>query len=697
MATNFPDSPISDTAEPVDNELSDVNEDTAKSIHKKLRREADACRSYRRKLAHEWRISVDYRRGKPYASQSDEDRIAVPLDWWLTKQKQAELFSQVPEVRVNHPPQTTSPEVDPWLHAYEQRINDTLKTAGIETAMDEAMPDCINAAGIGVVMVSHEAFTEMVDMPAINLAILPPEIQAMVMQSGMLPNGQPVPMEQVPRVVDHRYVIGRLSPSDFLWPVTFNGSDFDNARWVGRSGRISWAAAVKRFKLDPSEKQKYGGSERNSLDFLSSDIEAESGNADNDEVGFDEIFYKEHEFDPEHKYFSTIHHLVFLDGHQKPVIDEPWKGQQIEELEEGGTEILGVQRFPIRVLALSYLTDEAIPPSDSAVGRAQVDELNKSRTQMMWQRKYSIPIRGVDVNRIDPTVLTTMMRGQWQHFIPVQGSAEKVITEISRSGFPQENFMFDRIIKSDYIELAGVGQEQSGRQVETKGEANVIQTNMQTRIGRERAKVSKFFCSIAEVLGGLICLNEDPASIGEGFDPKLSKTLSYSILADSTVLLDSNQRLKRLVDFVNFTAKSGYLNLEPVLKEIATLSGLDPAVAIRPPQPKPPAEPNISLRISGAEDLMNPLMLALLMPSGQAPKPEMIEAAKKLIELSLMPSVAPQMQGPGVPPMMDGGPPPVDGSTPPPPAVGEDNPQWASMPRVNQRVLDREDNGAQLP
>src|SRR6185295_1961040 len=94
----------------------------------------------------------------------------------------------------------------------------------------------------------------------------------------------------------------------------------------------------------------------------------------------------------------------------------------------------------------------------------------------------------------------------------------------------------------------------SGDNIETKGEADVIQSDFQTRIGKERARVAKLFVGVAEVLGGLLCLYEDTASFGEGFDPLVCKTLNYSILADSTVLLDSNQRLKRLVDFLNFTA-----------------------------------------------------------------------------------------------------------------------------------------------
>jgi hypothetical protein len=339
------------------------------------------------------------------------------------------------------------------------------------------------------------------------------------------------------------------------------------------------------------------------------------------------------------------------------------------------------------VLSLSYITDEAIPPSDTAIGRPQVNELNKSRSQMIQQREHSLPVRWFDVNRVDPIIQQALMRGVWQHMVPVQGNGQNIMGEIGRSAMPNENFTFDRIAKMDLMEIWQTGQGAIGVDIETKGEVDAVTKNMQTRISRERAKVGKFFCSIAEVLGGLICIYEDPSTIGEGFTPLVSRTLNYSILADSTVLLDSNQRLQKLIDFINFGAKSGVVDITSVMKEIATLSGLDPNVVIIPPKPRPPVEPNISLRLTGTEDMMNPLTLAFLMKSGQAPPPELIEAAKKLIETAVMPPMG--MQGgptqigdqpPGlVPPSPD----------PPPPPVGGDNKDMSALDRINQRVLDR--------
>jgi hypothetical protein len=682
--------PATDTASPVgddpkvDTDLKKRNDTFRSSIY--------VCKQFRKKMIGTWTQNVDYRRGKPFQTQTDEDRVVVNLDWSMTKAKQAALFSQVPQVRIDHNPQTV--QAGPWLHAFEQRLNDTLVVAGVETAMDECLPDCINAAGFGAAIVAHEEITDTVQIPSINLSFYPPEVADKIRTTKMMPDGSPVPMKDMPRTLEHRYTITRISPADFLYPIEYTGSDFDNAPWVGRSGRIGWAQAKNLFGLTDADRDNVVGDDRTVLDKITHEIDKDTLNLE-EKVSFDEIFYKEFHYDPLAKSYFTIRHLVFCTGKDEPVIDEQWKGQKFDP--QTG-HLTGSLKYPIRVLTLTYISDETLPPSDSAIGRPQVNEINKARTQMIMQRERSLPVRWVDLNRVDPTILISLMRGTWQPFIPVQGPGDKVIGEVARASMPQENFAFDKIAKNDWAEATTIGanQEGSGQGVETEGEAQIIQQNFSTRIGRERARTARFFVSMAEVLGGLICLFEPPESFGQGFDPTISRTLSYSILSDSTVLVDSNQRLKRLIDFTNFSAKSGWVDVNPVLREIATLSGLDPNVVIRPPDPKPPVEPSISLRLTGSEDLLNPLVLAFLMKSGQAPEIPLIEQAKITIAAAATP------QTPGMPPGPGGMPPPSpDGNTPPagmapppapvpppspaPPQVGEAHPQWSLTPRINTR------------
>lgn len=658
-------------AEPKQDDAPDAK---AKKRHAEFRQRIASNKSYKRKLIQNWSKNIDFRRGKVSNSQEDDDSVAVNLDWSYTKTKQASLFSQVPKIRVAHHPESLTV---PWINPYERKLNDNMVKAGIEAAMDEVMPDVINAAGIGVVLVSLETLTEQKEVPAVDLTIFPPQIQAQAMQTGQL-FGKPIPMEVVPQPVAKRYTIRRISPADFLWPIDFTGSDFDNAAWLGHTGRMPWAEAVSRFNLSEEDKEKVLTEERTYTDRLTEDIDKDTTYRD-DKVGYDEIFYHEYQYDTEAKSFDTIHHLVFLHGKTEPVIDEPWRGQQPNP--QNPQQTIGSFKKPLRVLTLTYLTDEDIPPSDSAVGRPQVIELNKGRTQATRQRERNAPWTWFDVNRLDPTIQAAILRGTWKYAVPVQGDGSRIIGTIQQPALHPENFKFDEIAKLDLQEIWTIGSNQMGvgGGVETKGEAGIIQTNFQTKVGRERARVAAYVVGIAEVLGGLMCLYEDPASFGEGFDPAICEKLAYSILADSTVLVDSNQRLERLNNFVNTYAKSGWLNLEPVLKEIATLVGLDPNAVIKAPEPQSPEPPNISLRLSGAEDMSNPLLLAFMLKTGQAPEPELIEKAKALIQAAVQ---MPQQM------------PPPGGLPPGPPTnVGEANPNAGLLPAITKRAEDGPQGG----
>lgn len=688
-----------------------------------------STKEYRRKLIRNWSVSIDYRRGKPFTSQTDEDQVAVNLDWSMTKAKQAALFSQIPQIRLEHS-DYTDPAKNPWVSKYQYALNDALLEAGIEATMDECLPDCINAAGIGVAIVSYESITEDRQVPVSSSpdetepAQDPTESTDLGDQEPADPNAQgepgvdsPAAMETIPFPIDHRYLVQRVSPSDFLWPIKISVSNFDNGPWIGRSGRIPWAEAVQKWKLSEDDKDTILGDDKPLMDRLTQDVERDKTSGD-EMVGFDELFYREFQYDSEAKSYSAIHHLVFVNGKEDPVIDEPWRGQKLNP--DGS--LIGAQRFPIRVLTLAYLTDESIPPSDSSIGRPQVNEINRGRSQMIQQRQRSLPVRTVDINRLDPAIMQSLLRGTWQAFIPVQGDGSRIINEVSRSNMPQENFLFDKIAKSDYLEqmtLSHIGQDVKASD---KDDPNQNKSPYNSQIGRERAKVASFVAGIAEVLGGLMALYEDPANLGEGFDPSISKKLKCSILVDSTVLLDASQKLERLNQFINTYAKSGWINVEPVLQEIATLTGLDPSEVVKAPEPKPPVEPNISLRLTGVEDMLNPLALAFLIKSGQAPPPEMIEQAKQLIQQAVTPPPNMQLQpgqpAPGGAPMLpgqDGQPLPPGGSgapqpdpsqgmatnlppnvpppqpggpvpKPAPPQMGEAHPQWTSMTHLDKRT-----------
>lgn len=642
----------------------------------------------REDLVDAWAISVDYRRGKPFDDESDEDRVYVNQDWSMTRRKAAELASQVPEVRL----QAKRDQYKPAMGAFGREINDQIKEAGVGAVMFECTRDVINAAGIGVALASYEARTEVVEVPTIDLSTYPPD------QVALLKKTNQIPTMKVPRVADKRFPCTRISPADFLWPLEFTGSDFDKAPYLGYSGRCSWSEAVHLFKLKDEDKDKVvkgaGYTRQNLRDTIDDEKEPEV-------VEYDAIYYWRHRFDAKEPRFDSIWWIVFAGGKDEPIVHEPWPGQL--KTEQG--QIVGATKLPIRVLTLEYISDDPIPPSDSAIARPQTNELMSSRTAMILQRKRSVPVRWYDVNRVDPMTSSNLMLGKIQNFIPVQGAGSNAIGEVARASYPPEDFNFDGVIKSDIQESWMISANQNAQMMRsgrTAKEAQLIQQNFSIPSSVERSRVAAFFVGIAEVMAGLIALYgdfeiltpEELQQLDQAWDRRhLANKFVYSVLPDSTVLLDANQKIQRNMQALNMLGKSGFINVEYFVEETLMLMGIDPTKGATKPQPKPPEEVTASLRLTGTEDLRDPLVLAMLIRDGKAPSTQELEVAKQLILAAQQPAmpaaptgaVPPKPGQPGQP-----GQPPRPGLPPPPGKKPAPSPNqlkgWDMMPRVNKRT-----------
>src|SRR5665213_350231 len=209
------------------------------------------------------------------------------------------------------------------------------------------------------------------------------------------------------------------------------------------------------------------------------------------------------------------------------------------------------------------------------------------------------------------------------------------------------------------MELWQLGAAQMG--TPSPGKQNVAEINaasqgFATRIGQERNRVAAFFLGICEVLSGLMVLYSDfpilsaqeKQAMETAWDAKhILHDLVLNILPDSTIVLDTQARIGKLTQFLNITAKSGYVNPMPIIAELAELSGLDPAEVLVQPQPKPPDEPNLSLRLSGKDDLMNPMALAMYFNRGAKPSPQQLEEAKQMLQAAQQPAQPPAGHAPG--------------------------------------------------
>ncbi len=675
-----PQNPVTEPVTPGEDEAAPVKGESSAA---KWKGRIERCKTRRKDLLLEWQTNVDYRRGKMFSTESDYDRIAVAKDWALTKSKQAQLFSTVPRLV----PTAKLKEYRPAAFVWGKRVNDRLEAAKVKVAMDEVMPDIVNASGIGAVIISYESLQEMRENPTQDPAMLPPEMQAMLAQGTYQ-----IPMEMVPVAVDERFTVKRISPADMLWPKEFTGSDFDEAPWVGRSGRMTWAEAKAAYNLTDDQKNQVCGDDRTDVDKLNDNLD-DRDKDDSDVVSFDEVYYWRHRYIPTEKYYKAIQHLVFVKGLDKPVVDQPWKGQRFDEEIRG---YVGSCRFPIQFATVTYISDECIPPSDSAMIRPQVDELIKSRGQIMKQRDHSIPVRWYDVNRIDATIQTQLMQGTYQGFIPTNGDGTRAIGEVARSSYPKENFAFDGVIQHDLEETTGIGPNQSGAPMasgeHSATEAGITEQNFQTRIGYERAKIVDFFLRIADVMAGLVALYDDfelPAMSEEDKQrltmwdrERINHAFVFSVRADATVLQTAKQLTDQIMMIINMFGKSGAINPKPLIDEVLELNGVDPVDVMPEQKEKEPEPPNVSYRFSG-EDMLQPMPLAILIKGKMAPSPDELQAAKKMLLDSQTPPAPPQPPTPpGIP-----GPEGQGGAAPAGPAdmMQDQRPEWQTLNRIDKR------------
>ena len=639
------DSPREKDAPEVDND----------KIAKDFKPRLESAKRNRRQFYTEWKRNVELRIGHIASiftggvDVEDDIQTEINPDWSLTKTKTANLYSQVPTVQITHENKQYAAAMPPFNKALNYELSEKRTNVGV--SMEEVLNDVVNAAGIGAIHVGYAARFVDKEVPVKDAyKNLPDEVLQQAKAAGL------VEMQTVPQVVSYKFFTSRISPVDMLWPSDFTGSNFDDGDFIGHTGRMPWAEAKSEFKLKDEDKDKVNpGYEVATQDDLRS--EPDKGDLlDQKGVKYDELYYWRYRVDPEEKSFSAIWRLVYVNGITKPVIHEPWKGQQFDPQTY---KHVGASKFPIRVLTLTYITDNPVPPSDSAAGRPQVNDMRRSRSQMFQNRERSIPIRWFDPNRVGIEVQDTLMKGTWQGMIPTNGDGSRSIGEIARASYPAEDMSFDAVAKQDLMETWQIGPAQMGLPSPGGKKANAQQQaetqNFATRIGQERNRCAQFFLSICEVLAGWMVLYSDFPSLsdqekqamqGAWDDKKILGDLVMKIRPDSAVVLDAGQRLQRLTQFLNLTAKSGFVNIQPIIVEMAELSGLDPSEIIIQPQPKPPEEPNMSYRFTGKDDLQDPVVMAMLIKHKKAPSPEELEGAKKLLTQAAMPpadeSEAPQ-------------------------------------------------------
>lgn len=680
---------------------------------------------FREQFLQGWRDNVNMRVQRVYGGQLGDtqanDRLSSPEDWARTKQKVAQLMFKVPRVRAV----ALRPEYRQSEAKVTSLINKKMsKEVKTHVMIDECLSDVVNASGIMVSIIGVEQYSRPTELQNAFVGVAGAENATDPSVAAQAPNAaSPVPAPQpVNQPIATRFYWERTSPAAFLWPREFVGSNFDEADWLGYETWIPLVLAKKFYNLPDDVKT----SARPQL--LSNELYPDTKFNTGGYVKLTVVWYKACRFDDDAFHPDHLRRLIFVDGVKEPVAsgDTNWQqwvdpipptpaGPPTPNQPQGtpGTSgapghFLGIKNFPIRVQTLVYVSDVAVPPSDSEAGRPQVKELLRTRTQYLRQRDQSLPLRWYDTNRLDTMIADAIRAGVWQDMIPTNGPGDRVVGEVARASYPRENYEFANILRGDLdrswaLSNNGLGITNSGERSAT--EITAIQSASQIRLDYEKDRVNRYIADGAEVLFHLMQRFMTEADyvqvVGQNGAKEMvgiqkadieGQAFEFEFVPDTSERVDLITKQNNSLKLYNLFANSPSVNRSVLEADVLMSHGYDPAEILVQPQDKKES-PNISYRF-GTEDMLNPFVVALIQKAQGITKEE-IGAAAMLIADSMKQFQAAQAQlGIQIPPaaleaegQADGG----DGLSP---AQAQGEP--VTPPETNAPILKRGESGTRL-
>lgn len=648
MAEPYEDTPVSAETPPPSAKPA-LKKKVESAVVKKLKAAVKASRKRRRDYLPTWQDNVARRVNQPLTQDPSSDTVVVSTDWSRTKNKQAQLFFQCPTIRLTarHPSHASQAPL------FAAAINFELDRIHAYAAIDECMADAINGSGLAAAIVGYTGTFEKTTIPNLDVSQYTPEQVQMQREAGSLQD------KEVARPVYECYYIDRISPARLLWPSEFKGTDWTKAPWLGYEGYLPLAEAQRRgWVPDDFEGEEI------TADSLADDVNLIG--AETLEPGlyvkFVMVFYYASQFDKSEPHPECIRRMVLIDGLEtdEPAVDEKLAWQRyVEPVTTMGPDgkpktvpghYIGMTTLPIKVLTLTTISDLAIPPSDTEIGRAQVDELNAHRSMMVRERKTSVPIRWFDTNMLDGDVAELLRSGKQQDMIPINGPGERAIGEVARANYPRVNIEGMNVITRDLDESWSMSAAQQGTNASSETSAAEIKSTdswATVRLEYERARTLRFALALAEGLGDLMQLfadaeeyveviGQDGVATLQAWDKtKIAGKYLFKAQPDSSVRVDINAKKAEFLNKYKLVRRDPLFNPQDLALEYCEIYGRDPAKALKPPEPPPKKEPTVRWSLKG-EDVLNPIVLAHLQKSGIVVTAEEIAAAKKLIADSVV-------------------------------------------------------------
>jgi hypothetical protein len=561
-----------------------------------------------------WKANLARYRGErpKFTGIAPNETITVNVDFYQTEQKKAQLFFQTPTVMVAPKRGLNQPALLERAALVSEVVNYYLGPHEIdaEALVDALLLDHLCPAGFGASVLGYEAVMANVSVPT-----APPA-----------PGQAPTPVgapQTVPQKIWCRFYWDRIDPAKILIPTQCQSTDWTKAPWLGYEVDLDQDQAADA-RLLPRRDLGVGVSE----DSLAAPADKEFLSACSHAYV---IWYRASVYDPSVQNPEIYRRLVLMAGERttpRVAVHEPSPFQTVDA---AGRVTAGLRGNPIHLLSIRPMTGSAYAPSDCSISRAAADELSQGRTQMMIQKRRSLPQRGVDTTLVDKTVVDKLVAGTMQEIIPIKGDPSQAIKPIGMAVFPRENFEFNNVVQRDSDQLWALGANQqsvAATSGKTATELSLIQQATDTRLTKERNRVLAWFAAGAEKLSALIQMfgtQDDLVPIlgPDGWtawqqaehDPTPVRYL-FSIKPDSSVRQDAAETQTKLLNAYNMLARDPHVNRTALLTLIAEEFGFDPQAIIIPQVPPPPPDPpkpSIALK---AEDLQDPSVIELLRQYG---------------------------------------------------------------------------------
>lgn len=583
--------------------------------------EIDRSRAVADQYKTTWEENLRYFEGKsPDARLANENKsnwVNVNADFTAAEVKKSQLFYETPDIQLTakgffkerapaaqmpgQPPPQTLP-ADPILFAHREILNDLLGPDGADVLpmIHKVILDCLVTAGRGATKISFTAAQDQVEPPAQLGAIL-----------GL--------QQAVPLPLDEQFSWDRIPSLKLRVPADFKDTDFDKAPWLGMDFRMPLSLAKTLFNIP----EDYSGTSERDIRVLESSTDQHQ-TTNIPYVEGTELWYYASLFDQDVKHPRVIRRHVVLDNYEG-FVEKTTENPYQTILPTGRLSADSMLGYPIHVLSIRSLPDNAYVPSDSSMIRPLVRELCTFRTQQVQERDANIPRILVDIEKLTPDVVQKIQDGVVGSIIPVgpdvlMNGVDKVMAQVVQGTQTRGSYTANDYIQHDLDRTLGmdsIGAGVSGQSSKTATEVGTVDKIRSIRLDHERRVILAWYLKGVQKFSSLVCrfltpqlatplIGQAAAQAWAGWDKKTwDGRFVFNARPDSQIKLDAASERKFALDLYQFLAKDPQVNRGKLLENLLTKAGLNPAeIIVPPPEPKHP-DPAIGFTFK-AEDLLGP-------------------------------------------------------------------------------------------